>query len=214
MNINLDMKSNYKILSRWRGQKTKPIQSQFKPNLTQNKPNLSQFQSQTKPICPGSQAPGAAHRASEHSVGLFTIYKLFLFRIPTELSLERHGDITKVADSDGAVADFDRSCCFAMSLNAINEIAMMVVTLIKVDFVWTNHGSFQRFRAVREFIFLDLNPAVGSLETQRTVRLSSANQLDAISVPGPKMYLCSRGKKAVLRELTAKVFDFNRSGMV
>ncbi len=58
MNTTLDMTSNYKILSLRRGQKTKPIQSQFKPNLTQNKPNLtqnkpnlSQFQSQTNPIC-------------------------------------------------------------------------------------------------------------------------------------------------------------------
>jgi len=39
MNINLDMTSIYGILSRWRGAKTKPIQSQYKANLTQNKPN-------------------------------------------------------------------------------------------------------------------------------------------------------------------------------
>ena len=50
MNITLDMTRYYKILFRWRGRKTKPIQTQFKANLTQNKPNLSQFQSQTNPI--------------------------------------------------------------------------------------------------------------------------------------------------------------------
>jgi len=51
MNITLDMTSNYKILSTGSGQKTKPIQTQFKankaknkPNLSQNKPNQTQFQ--------------------------------------------------------------------------------------------------------------------------------------------------------------------------
>jgi hypothetical protein len=29
MSANLDMTSNYRILSRWKGQKTKPIQTQF-----------------------------------------------------------------------------------------------------------------------------------------------------------------------------------------
>ena len=50
MNITLDMTSNYKNLARSTGQKTKPIQTQFKPNKAKNKPNLSQFQSQTNPI--------------------------------------------------------------------------------------------------------------------------------------------------------------------
>ncbi|MBC8472220.1 MAG: hypothetical protein H8D56_22390 [Planctomycetes bacterium] len=51
MNTTLNMTSIYKIFSAGSGQKTKPIQSQFKPNQSQNKANLSQFQSQTNPIC-------------------------------------------------------------------------------------------------------------------------------------------------------------------
>ncbi|MBC8473020.1 MAG: hypothetical protein H8D56_26460 [Planctomycetes bacterium] len=51
MNITIDMTSNYKILNAGSGQKTKPIQTQFKPNLTQNKANLSQFKAKTNPIC-------------------------------------------------------------------------------------------------------------------------------------------------------------------
>ena len=43
MNINLDMKSIYKILSAGSGQKTKPIQTQLKPKQTQFKPIQSQF---------------------------------------------------------------------------------------------------------------------------------------------------------------------------
>ena len=43
MNITIVLISNYEILSRSPGKKTKPIQSQFKPNLSQNKANLSQF---------------------------------------------------------------------------------------------------------------------------------------------------------------------------
>jgi hypothetical protein len=46
MNINLDMISNYKNLSHWRGPKNKansnPIQTQLKPKQTQFKPNQSQ----------------------------------------------------------------------------------------------------------------------------------------------------------------------------
>ena len=47
MNINLDMKSNYKILSRWLRPKK---QTQFKPNLSQYKANLTQFKAKTNPI--------------------------------------------------------------------------------------------------------------------------------------------------------------------
>ena len=39
MNINLDITTCYKILSAGSGQKTKPIQTQFKANKAKNKPN-------------------------------------------------------------------------------------------------------------------------------------------------------------------------------
>ena len=52
MNINLDMTSNYKILSAGSGQKTKPIQTQLKPIQTQFKPNLTQNKPNSKPIKP------------------------------------------------------------------------------------------------------------------------------------------------------------------
>jgi hypothetical protein len=47
MNITLDMTSIYEILSAGSGQKTNPIQTQFKPKQTQLKPIQSQF----KPNC-------------------------------------------------------------------------------------------------------------------------------------------------------------------
>ena len=43
MDINLDAISIYKILFRWRGQKTKPIQTQLKPIQSQFKPKQTQF---------------------------------------------------------------------------------------------------------------------------------------------------------------------------
>jgi len=43
MNITLDMTSIYEILSAGSGQKTNPIQSQFKPKQTQFKPKQTQF---------------------------------------------------------------------------------------------------------------------------------------------------------------------------
>jgi len=44
MSINLDMKSDYEVLSAGSGQKTKPIQTQLKPKQTQFKANLSKGQ--------------------------------------------------------------------------------------------------------------------------------------------------------------------------
>ena len=74
---------------------------------------------------------------------MFAIYKFFLFRIPFELSLEFHGDIAKVADSDGAVADFNWGGCFTMGLDAVNKVAVMIVALVKADFIWPDHRGFQ-----------------------------------------------------------------------
>ncbi|MBC8470449.1 MAG: peptide chain release factor N(5)-glutamine methyltransferase [Planctomycetes bacterium] len=52
MSINLDVTYNYKNLPRWRSQKTKPIQTQFKANKAKNKPNLTQFKAKTNPNKP------------------------------------------------------------------------------------------------------------------------------------------------------------------
>ena len=43
MSANIDMTSFYKILSRRMGQKTNPIQTQFKPKQTQFNPIQTQF---------------------------------------------------------------------------------------------------------------------------------------------------------------------------
>jgi hypothetical protein len=50
MNITIDTSSIYKISLAGSGQKTKPIQTQFKANKAKNKPNLSQFKAKTNPI--------------------------------------------------------------------------------------------------------------------------------------------------------------------
>ena len=50
MNINLDMTSNYEILSCWRGKKTNPIQTQLKPKQTQFKPNKAKNKANSNPI--------------------------------------------------------------------------------------------------------------------------------------------------------------------
>ena len=52
MSANTYLTSKYEILSRWRGRKTKPIQSQLKPKQSQFNPIQSQFnpkQTQFKP---------------------------------------------------------------------------------------------------------------------------------------------------------------------
>jgi hypothetical protein len=47
------MTTNYKIISRQRGQKTNPIQSQLKPKQTQFKPNKANNKPNSNPICRG-----------------------------------------------------------------------------------------------------------------------------------------------------------------
>jgi Zn-dependent protease with chaperone function len=51
MNVNLDMTSKYKVFANRSHEKTKPIQSQFKPNKANFKANTNPKQSQTNPIC-------------------------------------------------------------------------------------------------------------------------------------------------------------------
>ena len=76
MNINLDMKSIYKNLFRWRGQKTKPIQTQLKPKQSQFKPIQTQFKAkQTQfverpkrvPISNGTPAPQFIEKLTENA---------------------------------------------------------------------------------------------------------------------------------------------------
>ena len=50
MNIILDMKSTYKILSAGSGQKTKPKQTQLKPIQTQFKANKAKNKANSNPI--------------------------------------------------------------------------------------------------------------------------------------------------------------------
>ncbi|MBC8471738.1 MAG: hypothetical protein H8D56_19935 [Planctomycetes bacterium] len=50
MNTTLDRTGIYMILSADSGQKTKPIQTQFKANLSQNKPNSKPIKPKTNPI--------------------------------------------------------------------------------------------------------------------------------------------------------------------
>ncbi len=83
--------------------------------------------------------PRAAHRTCEHSISLVVIDKLLLFGVPAQFAPECHGDIAKVTDSYGTVADFNRCSRFSMLLNTIDEVAMMIVAVLKVNLVRPNH---------------------------------------------------------------------------
>jgi len=49
--------------------------------------------------------------------------------------LEHHCDVTEVTDRNGAVADFDRCGRFPLGFDAVEEVAMVIITLVKVDFI-------------------------------------------------------------------------------
>ncbi|MBL7145038.1 MAG: hypothetical protein ISS76_12460 [Phycisphaerae bacterium] len=59
MNLSSFVTSKYEIFSAGSGQKTKPIQSQFKANLSQNKPNSNPIKANTNPIASRSGCPQA-----------------------------------------------------------------------------------------------------------------------------------------------------------
>ena len=69
------MISIYKNLSRQRGQKTNPIQTQFKPNLTQNKPNSKPIKPKTNPISLGKKCWNvfALFWRKSHNIILWTV---------------------------------------------------------------------------------------------------------------------------------------------
>jgi hypothetical protein len=48
-NLSSFVTSEYETLSRWKGQKTNPIQTQFNPIQTQNKPNFGTISGVAKP---------------------------------------------------------------------------------------------------------------------------------------------------------------------
>jgi len=50
-----------------------------------------------------------------------------------------------VADGDGAVGDLNGSSCLGAGADAINEVLLVVVTLVKIDFGGTNYGVQKRF---------------------------------------------------------------------
>jgi len=59
--------SKYEILTAWRGEKTNPIQSQFKPNQSQFWANFKGEQSQTKPIQTQFQKPISAPKQRQEN---------------------------------------------------------------------------------------------------------------------------------------------------
>ena len=88
MNITLGMASNYKISSRWTGQKTKPIQTQFKANKAKNKPNLSQNKANSNPIVERAKLMQSMYiQRIKRKIRLWAMKKQTQFR-PTHHRLE------------------------------------------------------------------------------------------------------------------------------
>ncbi|MCP4263950.1 MAG: hypothetical protein GY774_41555 [Planctomycetes bacterium] len=56
MNVNLDMKSNYKEFANRSHEKTKPIQTQFKPKQSQFWANIKAGKAKTNPIKANNQS--------------------------------------------------------------------------------------------------------------------------------------------------------------
>ena len=158
--------------------------------------------------------PGTAHCAAEHLVGMIVIRESFCFRVPSKLAFKRHGDIAQVADARGAVSDFGRGGRFAIGLDAIEEVAMMVVALIQVCFVGPYHGCLQRLRLRRDPAAPDLDPALAALKTHRPAGVRFARQFHPIGVSRPVMDLGDGGEQAVCRILGAQVLEFYRPGAV
>jgi len=77
MNINLDVTSQYENLSRRKGEKTNPIQTQLKPIQTQFKPNLTQNKPKTNPI----KANKIAFKIYPFGINCPIVYMIFRTRL-------------------------------------------------------------------------------------------------------------------------------------
>ena len=77
-----------------------------------------------------SKVPGRPHRLAQHTVGFVIVDEVFFVRVPTQFSLENHGDISQVTDGAGTMADFHRSYRLVPRLDAIEEVSLVVITLV------------------------------------------------------------------------------------
>ncbi len=74
--------------------------------------------------------PGAAHCAAEHATGRGIIDNPLAFRIPPNLSAEEHCDVSQVCNRSRPMAHLDWRNRLGTSLDAIQEVATMTLTVV------------------------------------------------------------------------------------
>ncbi len=76
------------------------------------------------------QMPWAAHRTREHLIGRPIIDETLSFGIPLQLSLQHHRNVAQVTNAHRTMPNFNGRRRIPVRLDAIEEVAMMVVTLV------------------------------------------------------------------------------------
>lgn len=84
------------------------------------------------------QVPWTSHRSRQHPVSLFVVDEFLSFGVPSEFATQPYGNIILVTDGVGADSGFDGADRFLSGLDAIQEIAAMIVASIQANLIGTN----------------------------------------------------------------------------
>lgn len=77
-----------------------------------------------------------------------------------------------MADGDRAMGDLNGSDCLGAGANTINEVLLVVVAFVKIDFVGTNYGIQKRFWiGVEALCAINAYPSFGSNESDALPQL-------------------------------------------
>ena len=98
------------------------------------------------------------------------------------------------------------------ALDAVQEISLMIVTLVQVNLIGLDHGRLERFVAARIPGIFRFDPAVGALETrEHPVGIGNADQLGSACIPRPEVNLRRRiEQQPPFRILGSHVLKLNR----
>lgn len=144
--------------------------------------------------------PGTSHRPGQHTIRFIIIRNLLSPGIPGELFLGKHGDVQQMTYSARSLAYLCRCERLGSSSHGVKEILMMARSSAERDFVRTNLLSQQGFRLGFEAtaVYVDKNPAVGTLELDTPGGFAYTQQADAVSVLTFKLKFVERVEETVL----------------
>jgi len=105
-----------------------------------------------------SKMPRTPHRPVQQAVGLGVVGKTFLFRVPSQFSPELYRYHSEMTYHDRTMSHLDRRYRLSAAANAVNKVLLVVVALVKMNFVRPDLGFQQLLRTRVELAPADEYP--------------------------------------------------------